>query len=69
VLVIRGLSGAFGNPVGTQHAAGFAMRKIVINHTDHRWLRYQLELREELEQQSDYGDGLSFAQGAEQARA
>src|SRR5439155_12112001 len=65
VLVIRGLSAAFGNQIGSQHAAGFAMRKIVINHTDHRWLRYQVELREELNQQSDYGDGLSFDQGSQ----
>jgi len=65
VLVIRGLSAAFGNLIGSQHAAGFAMRKIVINHTDHRWLRYQVELREELNQQSDYGDGLSFDQGSQ----
>jgi hypothetical protein len=69
VLVIRGLSAAFGNLIGSQHAAGFAVRKIVINQTDHRWQRYQLELREELEQQSDYGDGLSFAQGATQGRS
>jgi len=69
VLVIRGLSGAFGNLIGSQHAAGFAMRKIVINRTDHRWQRYELELREDLDQQSDYGDGLSFAQGASQGRA
>ena len=68
VLVIRGLSAAFGNLIGSQHAAGFAMRKIVINHTDHRWMRYQLELREEVNQQSDYGDGLSFGQGASQGR-
>jgi len=65
VLVIRGLSSAFGNLIGSQHAAGFAMRKIVINRTDHRWLRYQVELREELNQQSDYGDGLSFDQGSQ----
>ena len=65
VLVIRGLSAAFGNQIGSQHAAGFAMRKIVINHTDHRWLRHQVELREELNQQSDYGDGLSFDQGSQ----
>ena len=40
------------------------MRKIVVNRTDHRWQRYEIELREDLDQQSDYGDGLSFAQGA-----
>ncbi|MFO1059207.1 MAG: hypothetical protein U1E53_19855 [Dongiaceae bacterium] len=68
VLVVRGLDKAFGNLIGSQHGAGFAMRKIVTNRTDHRWLRYQVELRKELDQQSDYGDGLSFGQGATAGR-
>jgi hypothetical protein len=69
VLVVRGLDTvAFGNLIGSQHGTGFAMRKIVTNRTDHRWLRYQVELRKELNQQSDYGDGLSFGQGATAGR-
>jgi hypothetical protein len=68
VLVVRGLDTAFGNLIGSQHGTGFAMRKIVVNRTDHRWQRYQLELRKELDQQSDYGDGLSFGQGATAGR-
>jgi hypothetical protein len=69
VLVVRGLdAAAFGNLIGSQHGTGFAMRKIVTNRTDHRWLRYQVELRTELNQQSDYGDGLSFGQGATAGR-
>ena len=68
VLVVRGLDKAFGNLIGSQHGAGFAMRKIVTNRTDHRWLRYQVEPRKELDQQSDYGDGLSFGQGATAGR-
>jgi hypothetical protein len=68
VLVVRGLDGAFGNLIGSQHGTGFAMRKIIVNRTDHRWQRYQVELRKELDQQSDYGDGLSFGQGATAGR-
>jgi hypothetical protein len=68
VLVIRGLAPAFGNLIGSQHDTGFAIRKIIINHTGHRWQRYEVELRKELAKPSDYWDGLSFGQGATAGR-
>src|SRR5262245_61697139 len=46
VLVIRGLSPAFGNRIATQHVAGFALTKIVTNRTTQVWRSYNLELRE-----------------------
>ncbi len=64
ILVIHGLSAAFGNRVGTQHLVGFAITKVAINHTDDRWLQYELELRETLDAHSSYGDGLSFGQAS-----
>ena len=64
VLVIRGLTGAFGNRVATQHATGFALRKVVINSTGQDWLRYEIELREHLVASSPYEDGLSFGQAS-----
>lgn len=64
VLVIRGLNGAFGNRIGSQHLVGFAMTKVTINRTDAAWDEYELELREILDSHSPYGDGLSFGQAA-----
>ena len=63
VLVIRGFSGAFGNTAQSFHFTGFAMKKVVINHTGKTWGSYRVELREIETQHSGYGDGLSFAQG------
>jgi hypothetical protein len=68
VLVIRGLSAAFGNRVGTLHLAGFALRKIVVNRTDSDWNLFEMELRERLDQHSTYGDGLSFGQASSVGR-
>ena len=62
VLVIRGLTPAFPNLVGTGHQSGFALRKVVRNATARDWLTFELELRQDLGTPSDYGDGLSFAQ-------
>jgi hypothetical protein len=67
VLVIRGLSAAFGNLTGTFHLAGFAMKKIVINRTDKTWRSYRVELREVENRTSNYEDGLSFGQSAARA--
>lgn len=64
VLVIRGLSPAFGNRVGSHHLTGFALTKIVVNKTDDDWNLFEMELRETLAHQSPYGDGLSFGQGS-----
>lgn len=63
ILVIRGLSGGYGNRIGSHHVSGFALTKVVINRTATAWSRYEVELREVLENQSPYGDGLSFGQG------
>ena len=64
VLVIRGLSAAFGNRVGTHHLTGFALKKLVVNKTDDVWNQFEMELRETLAHQSPDGDGLSFGQGS-----
>ena len=64
VLVIRGLSPAFGNRIGSHHLTGFALTKIVINKTDDDWNLFEMELRETLAHSSPYGDGLSFGQGS-----
>jgi len=69
ILVVRDLSAAFGNPTRTQHLAGFAMTKVVINATDETWQSYELELQESLGQDSTYGDGLSFGQNPTSARS
>ncbi len=68
VLVIRGLTPAFPNLVGTGHQSGFALRKVVRNATARDWLTFELELRHDLATPSDYGDGLSFAQEAGRER-
>jgi hypothetical protein len=64
VLVIRGLSAAFGNRIGSHHLTGFALKKIVVNKTSDDWNLFEMELRETLDHQSPYGDGLSFGQGS-----
>lgn len=64
VLVIRGLTAAFGNRVGTHHLAGFALTKIAINATTESWTVFDMELRQVPEAHSPYFDGLSFGQGA-----
>ena len=64
VLVILGFTREFGNRVGTQHTAAFAMEKIVVNKTAHAWQGFQIELREIENRPSTYEDGLSFGQGS-----
>jgi hypothetical protein len=64
VLVIKGFTRDFGNRVGTQHTAAFAMVKIVVNKTDRAWQGFQLELREIENRPSTYEDGLSFGQAS-----
>lgn len=64
VLTIRGFGREFGNRVGTQHLAAFAMRKIVHNASDRVWRNYQMELREVPTRRSPYTDGLSFGQNS-----
>lgn len=64
VLVIKGFTRDFGNRVGTQHTAAFAMVKIVVNKTDRSWQGFQIELREIENRPSTYEDGLSFGQAS-----
>jgi len=64
VLLIGGLSVAFGNRVGTHHLIGFYLRKVVVNRTSADWNLFEMELRETLANQSPYGDGLSFGQAS-----
>jgi len=63
-LTIRNFGRDFGNRIGSQHVAAFAMRKIVINDSGHVWRNYQMELREVTTRHSPYGDGLSFGQNS-----
>ena len=68
VLVVRGFSGRFGNRIGTYHAVGFALRKVVTNRTRFSWPYVDFELQEKLGVSSDTYDGLSFGQGASSGR-
>ena len=64
VLLISGLTAAFGNRVGTHHLTGFALKKVATNRTEDVWNLFEMELRETLAHQSPYGDGLSFGQAS-----
>ncbi len=64
VLVIKGFTRDFGNRVGTQHTAAFAMEKVVVNKTGRSWQGFQVELREIENRPSTYEDGLSFGQAS-----
>ena len=68
IMTIRGLSPAFGNRIGSHHAAGFAITKVVRNGTDQTWSAYNLELREIITAHSPYEDGLSFGQASQSGR-
>ena len=68
VLIIEGLSPAFGNRIGTLHPTGFALRKVVHNRTPFIWTFMDFELQETLGVSSDYLDGLSFGQGSSTGR-
>ena len=64
VLVIKGFTRDFGNRVGTQHTAAFAMEKVVVNQSGRSWQGFQVELREIENRPSTYEDGLSFGQAS-----
>ena len=68
VIVIRGMHARFGNRIRSQHDVGFAITKVVKNATSQPWTLFTLELREKLEQESPFGDGLSFGQASEAGR-
>ncbi len=68
VIVVRGMHSRFGNRIRSQHDVGFAITKIVTNATSQPWTLFTLELREKLQQESPFGDGLSFGQASEAGR-
>ena len=67
-LIVRGLSPDWGNRIPTNHPAGFAVRKVVVNRTGFTWSAFDHELQIERGVPSDIYDGLSFGQGAETGR-
>lgn len=68
VIVIRGMHARFGNRIRSQHDVGFAITKVVRNATSQPWTLFTLELREKLQQESPFGDGLSFGQATDAGR-
>lgn len=68
VIIIRGMHARFGNRIRSQHDVGFAITKVVRNATTQPWTLFTLELREKLQQESPFGDGLSFGQASEVGR-
>ena len=68
VLIIEGLTPAFGNRVGTLHPTGLALSKVLHNRTPFIWSFVDFELQQQFGVSSDYLDGLSFGQGAEAGR-
>ena len=68
VLVVRGMRPQFGNRIQSQHDVGFAVTKIVRNATSLPWTLFNLELREAIDRESPFGDGLSFGQASEAGR-
>ena len=61
ILTLRDVNRRFGIPGGI----GFVLRKVVTNATRRPWTTFEMELREWLELESGYFDGLSFAQAKE----
>lgn len=55
----------FGSRVATFHRVGFALTKVVLNHTKAPWYFFNIELERLLGSGSDYFDGLSFGQEAQ----
>jgi hypothetical protein len=68
ILIIRGMTHAFGNRIRSHHDVGFALTKVVRNRTKRPWSLFNLELRESISQASPFGDGLSFGQASEAGR-
>lgn len=64
IMVVRGMAGQLTARQGMTmlQAAGFALRKVVVNRTSRPWQLFDMELREELDLPSGYHDGLSFDQ-------
>ena len=68
ILLVRGVGPHTGNPIPTNHPAGFALRKIVTNRTHQTWTFFDVELQKVLGTPSDIYDGLSFGQDAQAGR-
>ncbi len=68
ILIIRGMTHAFGNRIRSHHDVGFALTKVVRNRTKRPWSLFNLELRESIDHASPFGDGLSFGQASEAGR-
>ncbi len=68
VIVVRGMQPKFGNRIQSQHVVGFAVTKVVRNATELPWTLFNLELREAINRESPFGDGLSFGQESEAGR-
>jgi hypothetical protein len=68
ILIVRGMTFRFGNRIGSHHEVGFALTKIVRNATGQPWSLFNLELREFLDRESPFGDGLSFGQATDAGR-
>lgn len=68
ILVVRGMRPQFGNRIQSQHDVGFAVTKVVRNATEQPWTLFNLELREAIDRESPFGDGLSFGQATEAGR-
>jgi hypothetical protein len=58
----------FGNRIGSQHAVGFAVIKVIENATNLPWTAFEFELQSQLGIPSDDMDGLSFGQGSNAGR-
>jgi hypothetical protein len=68
VLLVRGLGPHTGNPIPTNHPAGFALRKIVTNRTQQTWTFFDIELQKVMGTPSDIFDGVSFGQDTQAGR-
>ena len=68
ILIVRGMRPQFGNRIQSQHDVGFAVTKVVRNATELPWTLFNLELREAINRESPFGDGLSFGQATEAGR-
>lgn len=68
VLIIRGMRARLSDAPTAVFQMGFVLRKIVTNSTGRDWHSFELELREDLDHPSTYGDGLSFGQATHQNR-
>ena len=62
ILTVRDLATRFGQRAFIGTGMGFVLEKVVTNRTRRPWRIFEMELREALDQPSDYFDGLSFAQ-------